>query len=329
MSTTAALVTTEEQRQVLEETLGPNPFRPSKSAAKSKGERWTAAQRAEKEQILTELGRVKPCVIVNFNPFMLKVNGGMLFKGAIPACPVGEPYRAHVLTEARWMTTDKGCGLDNIEQFDPIPYVPAHLATEYMREYVNERQTGGVLIFMGSGVPTDLDIEVDVPVQRPGGDGPNYLGYEKRNLKQLWDATIAKQNQQILKVIEDNNTFYEDPEMRKNITDVSRAYVRLAVTRGILKPEDRPRWVLSHDTLKEAKEDPCPACGATPLKGAAVCVNCGDYVFDRVKAFRAGVIDIEHRCMADANDDEWKEIQNIQKRRDRIREKREKGEAKG
>jgi hypothetical protein len=320
---TAALVTTEEQRQVLEETLGPNPFRPSKSAAKSKGERWTAAQRAEKEQILNELGRVKPCVIVNFNPFMLKVNGGMLFKGAIPACPVGEPYRAHVLTEARWMTVDKGCGLDNIEQFDPVPYVPAHLATEYMREYVNERQTGGVLIFMGSSVPKDLNVEVDVPVQRPGGDGPNYLGYEKRNLKQMWDETIGRQNQQILKVIEDNNTFYEDPEMRKNITDVSRAYVRLAVTRGILKPEDRPRWVLSHDTLKESKEEPCPACGATPLPGAAVCVNCGDYVFDRLKAFRAGVIDIEHRSMADATDAEWKEIQNIQKRRDRIKAQRE------
>jgi hypothetical protein len=316
-------ISPEEQRQVLEETWGPDPFKPSPAAKKNKGVRWTAERRREQELILQETGRVKPVVIVNFNPFPLRVNGGMLFKDSVPSCPIGEAFVARVLREPRWMTVDKGVGMDNIEQFDPIPYLPAQLATEYIREYVSERQTGGVLIFMGSGVPKDLNVEVQVPVQQPGGEGTHYIAYYKRNLKEMWDQAIQQQNLQILKSIELANNHYEVPETRNYLTDEHRLYARLGEARGLIKKEDMPRWVISRTVLTEDKPEPCPACGAVPLKGAAVCVNCGDYVFDRLKAFRAGVIDIEHRSMADATDAEWKEIQNIQKRRDRVKAQRE------
>jgi hypothetical protein len=314
------MISPQEQQQVAQEIFGENPFKRKKL---SKGERWTAERREEQEMLLRETGRVKPVVVVNFNPFPLKVNGGMLFKDAIPACPIGQPYVATVIKEPRWMTVDKGVGMDNIEQFDPIPYLPAQLATEYIREFVNERQTGGVLIFMGTEVPKNLDVDVLVPLQQPGGEGKNYIGTQKRNLKQMWDATIAHQNTQVLKQIEQANTWYEVPETRNYLTDLHRNYARLAEFRGLLKTAEMPRWVLSHSILTEDRPEPCPACGAVPLKGAAVCVNCGDYVFDRVKAFRAGVIDIEHRAMQDATDAEWKEIQKIHQHRERVKKQRQ------
>ncbi len=323
----APLITTDQQLQVIENHFGSNPFesRNRKNSKAEQGLRWSRAQRAEKEAMLRDTGKARPAVVVNFNPFALRVSGGMLFKDGVAACPVGTPYSARVLHEVRWQAADKGCTLDDVEQFDPIPYVPAVLAPEYVREYVQERQTGGVLVFMGDGVPEDLDVEVDIPQHTPGGDGPSYTTIIKRNLKQYWEETLAKQNAQILKRIEEANTFYEDPEMRKYITDNDREYVRLAEYRGILKPEDRPRWVLNNAMLHaEKKPDPCPACGAVPNPGAAVCITCGDYVFDRVKAFRAGVIEIEHRSMADATDAEWSEIQKIHKRRERIKEQRTK-----
>jgi hypothetical protein len=304
----------EEARQVLEEIHGSNPLQGRGRRRKDKGVAWTAARRQEKEEYLRELGRIKPVVIVNFNPFPLKVNGGSLFKDSVRACEIGKPYEMSVMREARWTWSDKGAGMDNVEQFDPIPYVPAQLAPEYIREYNQERQVGGVLIFMGVSIPDDLDVMVEVPVHRADGEGGKYNAMEKRNLKKMWDATIGAQNAHMLSKIEQANRDYEDPNKKISINyyEIGQ-YARLALHRGLIEKDAEK---------KAPSPDPCPICGATPNRGAAVCIACGQHVFDVVQAYERGAIEYGHFAVLNATDKDLTQINKIKEKRDAMYKKR-------
>ena len=326
MTEAEAAQATATARSVIEELHGPNPFAARGRRSKDKGVAWTASQRRDKEEWLRETNRVQPVVIVNLNPFMLRVNGGMLFKGAIPACAIGEEYAFDVMRDVRWMVADKGVGFDNVEQFDPVPYVPAQLAPEYIREYTQERQVGGVIIFMGDEVPKDRNVMVKVPVQNADGEGGKYLSYETHNLAKLWNVVLGKQNAHIMKSVEKANREYEDPSKRSNINfEEVGQYARLAEARGILRTEDRPRWVLGR---AEAEKGPtvgaCPLCAAEPKKGASICTGCGQHVFDPVKAYEFGAIEYGHFAILNASDEQLAEIEKIRVKREKLLAKRTK-----
>jgi hypothetical protein len=318
-------------------TFGDNPFKPDMNTMSavaspvapvrgarrmSKGEAWTSARRKEQEANFLYSGVSRPAVVVNLNPFPLTVNGGMLFNTAIPACGDNDPYVSVVLDRTKWDYQDQGVGLDNIEHYYPIPCHPAQQATEYIREYTLEQNRGGVIVFMGTRVPDDIDINVDIPIARSPEDQDATMRIEfiKRNLKEVWQAAESRRNEAIISRLQKATGNYERDETRNLVNDNDRADARLARKIGLI-PE-LPRWCLvSNLILGETLPDPCPACGAVPTKGAAICKSCNAYVFDIVKAYKASAIEYGHVSMDRATEEEWELILDEKNRRDKIRAK--------
>ena len=176
--------------------FGDNPFKAKvpgaiegvKSRKLFKDEAWTAARRKEQEATFKWSHANDPCVVVNMNPFPLSVNGGMLFGYQIPACPPEKPFVFVVLRDTKWTTQDQGAGLDNVPHFYPWPCQPSEQACEFVRAYNIEEESGGVVLFIGSTVPEDLDVEVEMPIARTGDEEDISTRIERipRNLKQLF-----------------------------------------------------------------------------------------------------------------------------------------------
>lgn len=316
-------------------TFGENPFRtnemsvvnspvaPIRGARRmSKGEAWTSARRKEQEANFLYSGVSRPAVVVNLNPFPLTVNGGSLFNTAIPACPDTDPFVAVVLKDTRWTVQDQGVGMDNIERYYPIPCHPAQQATEYIREYTLEQNRGGVIIFMGTGVPEDLNVIVEIPVARTADeqDVSTRIEFIKRNLREVWEAAQSRRNAAIMERLQRATANYERDETRNQVNDNDRADARLAKKIGLLPK--LPNWCLeSNLILGETLPDPCPACGSVPNKGAAICKACNAYVFDIVAAYKASAIEFGHVSMDKASEEEWEAILTEKERRDKIRAK--------
>jgi hypothetical protein len=310
-------------------TFGDDPFKVTTigrdpnirgSRKMTKDEAWTHARRREQEANFGYSGVAKPCVVVNFNPFPLFVNGGMLFNTQIPACPVEKPYVFAVLKETKWTTQDQGVGLDNIAHFYPWPTHPAEQATEYLRAYNEEQMAGGVVIFFGESVPADLDIEVEVPVIRTTDDefATNRIERTRRNLKEMWDEALGKRNRSMLGRLQRAMSNYSNDNTRHLVNDNDRQDAHMAVAMSLIK--ELPPFCMAVDLEGAGIQAACKDCGTVPLKSATVCVHCGG-IFDPVKAYINGRIEFGHVCMDAMNEEQWDAVLKEKQRRLKIRDR--------
>ena len=314
--------------------LGDNPFkavvpggiegnRVVRGARKmSRDEQWTAMHRRNQEATFKYSGVAEPCVVVNFNPFPLSVNGGLLFSTQIPECPAGKPYVYIVLDQTKWTTQDQGAGLDNIMHFYPWPTHPAEQACEYVREYTEAQEQGGVLTFFGNRVPEDLDVEVWMPVARTTEDemATNRIERVRVNLKEKWDQALAYRNKSMLRRLQTAISNYSNDQKRHLVNDNDRADAHAAQAIGLIPK--LPGFCMEVTLVDEAPARPCPACGAVPQNASVLlCKACNSYVFDIVGAYKHGLIEFGHVSMDRASEEELEELIAIRDERAKIRSK--------
>src|SRR6267142_2673074 len=111
-------------------------------------------------QALMERVGVRPWSVVNLMPFPLNVNGVLHARMAgpdgnqVPECPVGAPSVQNVIREVQYSIKDEGAGMDNIDNYTPVPWDPSILAKEFGNEFLDRMGVGGVILYEGDHPPT-------------------------------------------------------------------------------------------------------------------------------------------------------------------------------
>jgi hypothetical protein len=240
-----------------------------------------------------------PASVVNLMPFPLNVNGVLHSRltepdgNQIPACRVGEKYAHKVIHAVQWSIRDEGAGMDNVDNYTPIPWTPAELVDDYAREFLDRMGVGGVLIYAGPKDPEEAGMH-----------------------KELEEAKKAR-NRWLLRKVQEAEADWADTSGRgrKNITELHRKAAEVLLHDKILKHQ--PAWLLVTNAEGEAP-DPCPGCGSVADKKATVCKDC-NYVYKPLEAYRAGLIEFGHTAMERLTAAQWKEANAIKVQRETAR----------
>lgn len=249
-------------------------------------------QKRQEEQRRLSRMEVKPATIVNLMPFPLNVNGVLHARLAdaggdqVPACPVGIDYRKKVIKEPQWSIRDEGAGMDNVDNYTPIPWLPAELAEDYANEFLDRMGCGGVIVLNGDREPTQDELD------------------NARKARNRW----------LLRKVQEAEADWADNSGRgrKNITEIHRKAAEILMHDKVLKHQ--PAWLL--ETNNEAqKPEPCPACGVVADRNAIICKECR-YVYKPLDAYKTGMIEYGNVAMDRLSTAQWKEANNIKALRD-------------
>ena len=310
------VITPDMQRANAEALLGKDPGK-----YRDPGQRWTAKKYAELFLDMKDNNRDQPVTLLNLNPFVLKINGGVYFPDEVPACKPGKPYAAYVIRETRWGHKDNGCDLQNVMQMEPVPAFPLTLAAEYIREFIHQDGGfGGVLCYVGDQDPATIKkgASVRVPEVAYNDRGEFRILQRDADFHELLENVRQKRNSSILHRLQNANNWYENDTQRMNVNDLHRDLARLAVAEGLI-PE-LPKWVMQASMLNHKQPDPCPSCASIPKHAAILCVNCG-HIFDVVQAYKNARIAHGAVEMDRLTAEEWKVVNQIKAERDRARGK--------
>ncbi len=240
--------------------------------------------------------------IINLMPFPLNVNGVLHGRLAgpdgnqVPACEVGKPYARTVIEDPQWAIRDEGAGMDNVDNYTPIAFVPMELAEDYVHEFLDRMGVGGVMVYEGS----------ERPEEKPG-------------LQQKLEEARRARNKWLLRKIREAEADWADTSGRgrKNITELHRKAAEVLLHEKILKHQ--PAWLLAINGEGGEIPEPCPGCGEVADAKASVCKGCR-YVYKPIEAYKAGLIEYGHIAMDRLTADEWKEVNEIKANRDKARQ---------
>jgi len=257
-------------------------------------------RRAEEQRRLSRMVW-KPASIINLMPFPLNVNGVLHGRLAgpdgnqVPACRLGQPYEQKVITEMQWSVRDEGAGMDNIDNYTPVPSTPMELAEDYAREFLDRMGVGGVFTYEGD-------------------ETPEVAGLQKK----LEEARRAR-NKWLLRKVHEAEADWADTtgRGRKNITELHRKAAEVLLHEKILKHQ--PAWLLAINAEGGEVPDPCPGCGEVSDHKASVCKGCR-YVYKPIEAYKAALIEYGHIAMDRLTSDEWKEVNEIKADRDKAKQ---------
>jgi uncharacterized Zn finger protein (UPF0148 family) len=303
------------QRANAEALIGKDPGK-----FKDPGMRWSQKRYNDMLRTIRQNETDRPVTILNLNPFFLEINGGVYFSGEqIAACPQDKPYTVHVIRDVRWGHKDLGCDAQNMMQMEPVPCIPLVLASEYIREYVQQDGGfGGVLCYVGDQDPATIKKgqRVRVPEIAYDETGEFYINVVDRVFDEILARVRLKRNNSLMNRLQSANMWYENEFQRMNVNDVHREMARMAVAEGLI-PE-LPRWVMQQNTLMTKQPDPCPSCMSMPKEGAVLCTNCG-HIFNVVAAYKNARIAYGAQEFDRLSAEEWKEVNAIKLERDKLK----------
>jgi hypothetical protein len=254
---------------------------------------------AETRALMERVG-VRPWSVVNLMPFPLNVNGVLHSRMAgldgnqVPECPVGAPYVQKVIRDVQYSIKDEGAGMDNVDNYTPVPWDPSILAQDYGIQFLDKMSVGGVILYEGDHPPTTPGLQ-----------------------KALRDAREARNRYLLRKVHEAENEWADTSGVRrKNITDIHRKAAEVLLHDKVLKQQ--PAWLLAVNDPQGERPEPCAGCGDVADARAAICKGCG-YVYKPVEAYKAALIEYGHISMDRLSAEEWKTVNEIKAQRDKAR----------
>lgn len=295
------------------EILGLDTETPGKynKVIKDAGERYTHRKRVEMERLLHQTKANTPFTILNLNCYPLKINGGVYFYDEVPACQTGKPWAIHVIENTRWGHKDNGTDMQNVMQMEPVPAMPSLIAGEYSRTFTS------VICYEGKKDPSTLknDDMVIVPEGINSSTGEFFIDRVQRKWGEVKNAAEKTRNATILQAVQEANSNYES-EQHNLVGDKQRNMARHAVELGLMK--ELPRWVLISNLEPELPAPACPFCQAVPLKGAILCVNCGQ-TLDVLACFKLGKVKWNSDDMVRLTPEEYAEASEIHAARQKAR----------
>lgn len=315
--------------------------------ATNRGHGNSATMHAETRQSLQdiyELWDANPpqmATIINFQPCTIKVNGGMYYQDAVPACPIDRcllpPGQNHVSHVIDWDVIDM-----QPQQSGAYKALPIHtiaIAGNYMREgNVNPLLGPGCFIYDGDKSPEEMwaenpmirtfedsgapkYTEHDQPIRRRGG---TVMGKRKVPVtapyREVYMSFLERRNAFYLKWIQERDTIWLESEGKdKKIAGVNNSLVRaqheILLKIGLL---DKPAaWYSQSSIVRNAPTDNCARCQKALPGGAIVCAadGCG-WPVNPLEAYRAGHIPFFHETMDNLNEDELFEAMQIKTERE-------------
>jgi len=240
-----------------------------------------------------------PVTIVNLMPFPLEVNGVIhrRYDLKVPPAPL-EPkhkdvpaYSMRTLDRLYWDSKDLGTGMDDVDNFQAVPWTPVELAEDFTREYNDIQKCGGVFFYEGANVPESTSV-----------------------LREMLKKAAEARNTWCLAKVQEADLEYTNESTHKNITEIHRGAWRILHQVGIVKEEQKPGWLRA--VHKSAGQTPelCPGCDKP--KAGIICVNCHN-VFKPLVAYKEGMIEFGHVSFQKMTDAEYEEAKKIKKEREK------------
>lgn len=238
-------------------------------------------------------------MVINLMPFALKPNGVLTerYGLSVPPAPI-EPkskefpsYSFRLLDRLYWDNKDRGAGMDDVDNFEAIPWTPLEVADDFIKEYNEVQRCGGVFVYEGE----------QMPETSPG-------------LKNMLFKAAEARNQWCMARVEEANLEFASEASRKNITEVHRNAWRILFHAGLVKKEDQPPWLTAiNPSAVKAHAEICKRCG-TGLAGGYACKECGN-IINALAAYEDGAIEWGHVSFQKMTDEEFKKATEIKNRR--------------
>jgi hypothetical protein len=314
-------------------TANPNIQAHVKKMTDGRLARALALKRVSKQASLRATGIAKPASIVNFNPVPLRMESGI--QGKIPSAidpAVAEERRVEIEYNSRrykgslvtirdpllypWIidvqkTPEQemadGQGVFDIAVCKQIEIVHAYWTTYNVGAH-DSSGMGGVLIFEGDehalkGNILHVPKFITLPdMSREYFTEPSTL---EREIHECLDTQKAYYDVQL----QIAQTYWDDPDQRKNITMVHRIWAQWGLDMGFR--EKPPEYLL---TINDPTES-CEGCGAAKKRALAyACHACGRY-YDVFQAYMDKEIGFENMQMVRLKDEQWPLVHEEEARR--------------
>lgn len=251
---------------------------------------------------LQNSGRLKPATVINFNPVSLLVDDGHV-PWRVPSCidkvknPItveygGRKYMGSVLTVREpgfvpWIRdvhkpSDEGENPN--ADYDAKFILPIELMDQYRRMYCDsfgQIQMGGMLVFEGDVHAFTKSKNIRIPKFTMLPDRTlSYFTQEIDSAKALAE-TLEMQKNYCTMIIQQADEYFQDDDMKKNITPIHRLWLKYALDMGW--KQKTPDWM---NSVLESEES-CKGCGKGRTRTDAHFCLCGR-PYNALASFMAG-----------------------------------------
>lgn len=273
-----------------------------------------ARKRVARIQQLKANGQAKPATIINFGPLPLRLESGVNFTvptASDPRNPPANQFRVKfrgVEIAGQFLTIQdpivyaqirdarpEGDALDTVAgEYDVMVCKQIEVAHHFF-QLANDgsndsMRCGGVVIFEGDrhvfrkAMDNPNEKILMVPTYEQLADGTREYFSQPLPMLELIESALERMYNYCMSVMQIAQTFYDDPDQRKNITTYHRAWARLALQHKWI--DNTPSWMFDTTAAPPVLES-CIGCGVERKTKEAQFCTCGR-PYDAYQAFLNG-----------------------------------------
>lgn len=313
-----------------------------------KSQRLLALETLSLRQSLKATGIAKPASVLNFNPVALRLEGGLSEKVPSVVDPSVAPKMKHRLVyKAKeysytlldipepkiyaWIKDVKqpedGDPADGVGEYEPRACKQVEIAHAFFQAYnqgaTDSSNMGGVLVFEGDKnlLRTTLkafsegkDPQINVPTFTSLPNRKREYYAEPKAFAPYLAEVLDKQRIYYDGQMQQAGIFNDDPEQKKNITQVHRVWHQFGMDMGWT--DKQQPWLLTQNDPEET----CEGCGATKKRALAYFCHACARPYDPFRCFMDNELGIESVFLNRCTPDQWKEIRKKANDLKRLRE---------
>jgi hypothetical protein len=276
------------------------------------------------QQKLRHNGQAKPATVLNFNPCALRLEGGITFKVPSivdPAVPedlkmefsyAGRKYKATFLTIREpiifpWITDVKKGEHDDVADgvgvYDAAFCNQVEIAFDFWQAYnfgaPDSSNMGGVVCFEGDKHALKANT-IQVPKFENMPDRTRVYFCEPQPFEAMLAEALDKQHAYYERMVQEGQTYFDDPDQRKNIHPMHRVWAQFGLDMGWR--EKAPEWLLQVNDPTES----CEGCGSGKKRALAHFCHACNRAYDPLRSYLEGELGIDSVHMNRiTRDEDW------------------------
>jgi hypothetical protein len=295
------------------------------------------------KQSLRATGIAKPASVLNFNPCALRLEGGITLKVPSIVDPAvrddrrmeftygGKPYKATVVTIREpiifpWITDVKKGEFDDVADgvgvYDAAVCKQIEIAYAFWQSYnfgaMDSSNMGGVVIWEGDRHALN-SATINVPKFINLADSKREYYCEPQLFADVLAEALDKQKLYYERMIQEAQTYFDDPDQRKNIHPMHRVWAQYGLDQGWR--EKAPEWLLQINDPTES----CEGCGAGKKRALAHFCHACSRPYDPFRSFMEGELALDSVHMNRIKDEDWAKVHEEEAKRVRRRAPKSKG----
>jgi hypothetical protein len=289
-------------------------------------------QRDAHLEALKSSGQLQPATILNFNPITLTVESGLI-QYSVPPVTIAPGLAKRIelkLGEKKYSPTalvvrdprlyfplrSVQKNGDEIERdYDVKSALPLEQAYQFYKTYNDEggNNVGGVVVFQGdTNIFKKVPETIKVPKWKMLPNNTDMYFTVEEDFTEVLRRALDKQRAYCDLQLQNAQTYYDDPDQRKNVTNVHRTWAQYALDMGW--KEKKPDWLM---TTRD-NEATCTACGTFKKKADAHFCVCG-VPYDPFRSYMDGFLDIANVHLNRITPEQWKAVRKEEEKRKQLR----------